>query len=83
MSSSTLKRSGKQTNAAGARAARQAEAVAKLLYSFAASLKSLNDLTPTAPTPRDWWRTQAGRFKDDPSFPDFVAKVRAARKRED
>jgi len=31
-------------------------------------------------TPRNWWRLQAGRFKDDPTFADFVAQVQAARK---
>jgi hypothetical protein len=33
-------------------------------------------------TPRNWWRLQAGRFKDDPTFSEFVALVRAARSQE-
>jgi hypothetical protein len=33
-------------------------------------------------TPRNWWRLQAGRFKDDPTFDQFVAQVQAARKHE-
>jgi len=60
--------------------------VAKVLHSFATTLKSLDELEPTtgtpAPTPRNWWRIQAGRFKNDPTFSDFVAQVQAARKRE-
>ena len=34
------------------------------------------------PEPRNWWRLQAGRFKDDLTFSDFVAKVQEARKHE-
>jgi hypothetical protein len=68
------------------RAARKAEEVAKLLHAFAATLTSLDATTarldPTKPNPRSWWREQAGRFKDDPSFAAFVAKVQAARKSE-
>jgi hypothetical protein len=67
-------------------AAEKAEEAAKVLHSFAATLKSLDALTPPrdtrAPTPRNWWRMQAGRFNDDPTFGDFVAQVQAARKRE-
>jgi hypothetical protein len=32
------------------------------------------------PTPPNWWRVQAGRFKNDPTFADFVAQVQAIRK---
>jgi ketosteroid isomerase-like protein len=67
------------------RAARNAEEAAKILHSFADSLLMLNALKQPVrakPTPRNWWRLQAGRFKDDPTFPHFVAKVQAARKRE-
>ncbi len=68
------------------RAARKAEEAAKVLHSFAQSLNSLDALTPasgkTAVTKRNWWRAQAGRFKDDSSFPEFVAQVQAARKKE-
>lgn len=67
-------------------AAEKAEEAAKLLHSFAASLNSLDELTPPArqpsPTPRNWWKSQAGRFKDDPTFAEFVANVQAARKQE-
>ena len=68
------------------RAAQKAEEVAKVLQSFAATLNSLEASTPDsrtpAPMPGNWWRLQAGRFKDDPTFPDFVAQVQAARKHE-
>jgi hypothetical protein len=37
---------------------------------------------PAAATPRNWWRLQAGRFKNDPTFPEFVAQVQAARRHE-
>ena len=67
-------------------AAQKAEEVAKVLGDFAASLNSLDALNPPAreplPTPRNWWRLQAGRFKKDPSFPEFVAQVQAARRHE-
>jgi hypothetical protein len=67
-------------------AAEKAEEAARVLHSFAASLTNLDALTPAARAPiaipRNWWRLQAGRFKDDPTFPDFVAQVQAARKRE-
>jgi len=67
-------------------AAEKAEEVAEALHLFAATLISLDGSSPAkrtpAPTPRNWWRLQAGRFKDDPTFPDFVAQVQAARKRE-
>ena len=71
--------------AARKRAAKKAEQLGKLLQSFAADLNSLDESTKPAspaPTPRNWWRLQAGRFKDDPTFPDFVAQVQAARRRE-
>lgn len=71
--------------AARQRAARKAEQVGKLLQSFAADLNSLDESTPAhrpVPTPRNWWHLQAGRFKDDSAFFDFVAQVQAARKRE-
>jgi hypothetical protein len=67
-------------------AAQKAEEVAQVLHSFAATLNSLDELKPAdrtpAPTPRNWWRVQAGRFKNDSTFSDFVAQVQAARKRE-
>ena len=64
--------------------AERAEEVATVLKSFAASLKTLNAANPTSakPAQEKWWRTQAGRFEDDPTFADFVADVQAARKRE-
>lgn len=68
------------------RAAEKAEEVAGVLHSFAATLISLDAVAPThrtsTPTPRNWWHLQAGRFKGDPTFADFVARVQAARKRE-
>jgi len=66
------------------RAAEEVEEVAKALHSFAATLTSLDALTPAAraATKHHWWRLQAGRFRDDPTFPDFVAQVQAARKHE-
>jgi hypothetical protein len=82
MATSTRKPSASRATA-GKRAAKQAEALAENLRSFAASLLSLEDATPaTKVTPRNWWRVQAGRFKDDPTFPDFVARVQAARRQE-
>lgn len=67
-------------------AAQKAEEVATHLHSFAATLISLDALTPAShrptPTPRNWWKLQAGRFQDDPTFADFVAQVQAARKHE-
>jgi hypothetical protein len=85
MAVSLRKKSSKRASAQK-RAAQKAEEVAKLLHSFAVTLMSLEagtsaSRTPT-PTPRNWWRLQAGRFKDDPTFPDFVAQVQAARKHE-
>ena len=69
------------------RAAEKAEEVAELLHSFAATLFSLDALTTASrkppTTPRNWWRLQAGRFKKDPTFSDFVAQIQAARKQED
>jgi hypothetical protein len=68
------------------RAADKAEEVAKALHSFAATLNSLDATNPATgrpvPTPRNWWRLQAGRFKGDATFPEFVAQVQAARRRE-
>jgi hypothetical protein len=68
------------------RAAQKAEEAAEVLHSFAATLNSLGALPhrhrKTAATPRNWWRTQAGRFRNDPTFAEFVAQVQAARKRE-
>jgi hypothetical protein len=67
-------------------AARKAEQAAKVLQSFAATLNSLDEPKPTSRrptlTPRNWWKTQPGRFREDPTFPEFVAQVQAARKRE-
>jgi hypothetical protein len=67
-------------------AAEKAEEVAKALHSFAATLSLLDATKPAGrkavATPRNWWRLQAGRFKDDPTFPDFVAQVQAARRNE-
>jgi len=84
MGTSTRKPS-KRPASAQARAAEKAEALAHLLQSFADSLLSLDVLPKAsnrAPTPRNWWRVQAGRFRDDPTFSDFVAGVQAARKHE-
>jgi len=68
------------------RAAEKAEEAAKVLHSFAATLTSLDAMTPVSrartPNPRNWWRLQAGRFKADPTFSEFVAKVQEARKHE-
>jgi len=66
------------------RAAEKAEEVAKLLHSFAAALNNLDvsGSKSTLPTPRNWWKLQAGRFKNDPTFADFVAQVQASRKQE-
>ena len=67
-------------------AAEKAEEVARVLHSFAGSLKALDASSPetrkSAVTPRNWWRVQAGRFKDDPTFSEFVAQVQAARRAE-
>jgi hypothetical protein len=65
-------------------AARRAEELAKALHSFAGTLSALDtqDYAGRNPTPRNWWRLQAGRFKSDPSFPEFVAEVQASRRRE-
>jgi hypothetical protein len=85
MATSTRKPSNRRPTAQK-RAADKAEEVAKVLHSFAATLNSLDALNPPTrkalPNPRNWWRLQAGRFKDDPTFPDFVAQVQATRKRE-
>lgn len=85
MATSTRKSSSRRPTAQQ-RAADKAEEVADVLRDFAASLQSLDALKPTArealPTPRNWWRLQAGRFKKDPTFPDFVAQVQAARRHE-
>lgn len=66
-------------------AARRAEEAARVLHSLAATLNSLDESTravhTATPTPRNWWKVQAGRFGDDPTFADFVAEVKAARKR--
>jgi hypothetical protein len=66
------------------RAAQKAEEVAKVLHSFATALNNLDDSTPKSlkPSPRNWWKLQAGRFKNDSSFSDFVAQVQAARRQE-
>jgi hypothetical protein len=80
----TLKKSPSRRASAQKRAAREAEQVAKVLHSFAATLIALEEVAAArakpAPTPRNWWRLQAGRFKDDSSFPRFAAQVQAARK---
>jgi hypothetical protein len=68
--------------AAEKRAAKGAEELADALHAFAANLRSLERAAAQKPTPRNWWRTQAGRFKDDPTFPEFVARVQAARRQE-
>jgi len=34
-------------------------------------------------TPRNWWKLQAGRFKNDPTFAEFVGQVQIARKQGD
>jgi len=83
MPTSTKKLSNRRATAQK-RAAAKAEEAAKVLHSLAVTLLSLDAFTPPGrmapPTPRNWWRLQAGRFKDDPTFPDFVAQVQAARK---
>jgi hypothetical protein len=85
MAASTGKLASKAASAQK-RAARQAEAAAKVLHSLASSLNSLHDsnraIRKPAVTPRNWWKVQAGRFRDDPTFAEFVSQVRAARKRE-
>jgi hypothetical protein len=85
MATSTRKPPGNRASAQKL-AALKAEEVAKVLHSFATTLKSLDELKPAkrtpVPTPHNWWRVQAGRFKNDPTFSDFVAQVQAARKRE-
>jgi beta-phosphoglucomutase-like phosphatase (HAD superfamily) len=85
MATSTRK-SSTDRSSAQKRAAEKAEEAAEVLHSFAATLNSLDALTPASrhrtPTPRNWWHLQAGRFKDDPTFPDFVTQVQAARRRE-
>jgi hypothetical protein len=68
------------------RAAAKAEEAAKILHTFATTLNSLNEVkrashTPTV-TSRNWWKIQGGRFREDPTFNEFVAQVQAARKRE-
>jgi hypothetical protein len=66
------------------RAAKKAEEVARLLHSFATALNNL-DVSPSksqSPTPRNWWKLQAGRFSNDSSFDEFVAQVQAARRQE-
>jgi len=85
MAASTRKRSARRASPEK-RAAKQAEELAKTLHSFAAALQSLASLGQPEnpkPTPRNWWRLQAGRFKDDPTFAEFVAQVQAARKQEE
>lgn len=66
-------------------AADRAAELAELLRSFAESLRSLDVSAKQAGerdvTPRNWWRLQAGRFADDPTFEDFVREVQAARSR--
>jgi hypothetical protein len=80
------RRSSPQLATAQKRAAQKAEEVARVLRAFAASLNSLDALKLAVrgqlPTPRNWWRLQAGRFKKDPTFPDFVSQIQAARRRE-
>jgi hypothetical protein len=80
----TVKPSSRKPTSARKRAAREAEQAARVLHSFAASLMSMEKQMAAAakptPTPRNWWRLQAGRFKDDPSFAHFAAQVRASRK---
>jgi len=82
MSASTRKKSKPRTSPQ-TRAAREAEEVAKSLRAFAVTLNALDQNQPAKPTPRNWWRKQAGRFAQDQTFPAFVAQVQAARKRED
>ncbi|HSU67869.1 MAG TPA: hypothetical protein VLJ39_13415 [Tepidisphaeraceae bacterium] len=82
----TARKSAQKQQSAQKLAARKAEEAAAALHSFAATLAPLDipqkaGRTPT-PSPRNWWRVQAGRFKDDPTFADFVAEVQAARKHE-
>ena len=68
------------------RAAEKAQEAADVLHSLASSLALLDSVTPVEgkpkPTPRNWWKLQAGRFKNDSTFSDFVAQVQASRKRE-
>jgi hypothetical protein len=64
-------------------AAKRAAELAEVLQAFAESLRTLDasvKLTSAQPTPRNWWRLQAGRFKEDPTFAGFVRQVQACRK---
>jgi hypothetical protein len=87
MATATRKSSTSRTSAQK-RVAKEAEQVAKHLHSFAASLNSIDASfihghgANPKPTPRNWWKLQAGRFKNDSTFADFVAEVQAARKQE-
>jgi hypothetical protein len=80
------KKNGRDRAAAQRLAAKRAEEAAKVLHSLAETLAALNPAAPptrqTKITPRNWWRLQAGHFADDPSFPEFVQQIQAARKRE-
>ena len=67
-------------------AALKAEEAANVLHSLATTLNTLEQSSranqrPIA-TSRNWWKLQSGAFRDDPTFPEFVAQVQAARKRE-
>ena len=67
-------------------AALKAEEAANVLHSLAATLNTLEQSDregrSAIPTTRNWWRVQSGAFRDDPTFPEFVAQVQAARRRE-
>jgi hypothetical protein len=81
---STTRKTPAKRGAAERRAAKVAEELADALHSFATTLRALETsaVAKAKPTPRNWWRTQVGRFDDDPTFPEFVARVRAARRKE-
>lgn len=66
-------------------AAQRAAELADVLQAFAETLRSLDaSMTPgRKPGIRNWWRTQAGRFKDHPTFSEFVRQVQDARKRDE
>jgi hypothetical protein len=82
----SIRRSSTRRKSAQKRAAELAEEAAKALRSFADSLKLLETAASNGgkqtPTPRNWWRVQAARFENDPTFGEFVARVQAARRQE-
>jgi hypothetical protein len=65
-----------------AHAGKELDTLIKALQAFRSALIDEAEAKRVAPTPRNWWQVQSGRFRDDSTFADFVAQVRAARKRE-